>query len=77
MELFIYIRVTTLGVKFVRYTSRAVDFEHSETAFCTGCKCKVSQLVDVFILYQRDSTVLQNQLKLPDLFIYTVLLYSM
>jgi hypothetical protein len=56
-----------LGVKFVRYTSRAADFEHSETTFCTGCKSKVTQLVDVFILYLRDSTLLENQLKPPEL----------
>jgi hypothetical protein len=38
LELSIYVRVTMLGVKSVRYTSRAVDFEHSETTFCKGCK---------------------------------------
>jgi len=77
MELFIYMRVTMLGVKFVRYTSRAVDLEHSETTFCTGCKSKVSQRVDVFVLYLTDSTALRNQLKPPELFFSAVLLYSM
>lgn len=76
MELFLYMRVNMSGVKFVRYTSRAVGFENSYTTFCTGCKYKVSQLVDVFILYLRDSTVLEDQLKPPGILFSTVLLYN-